>query len=287
MSFLHWLFKRVRERALKASFKENQEYGKRLGRLFYYLPIFFERKRIALENISLAFAGALKDKRREILKGLFEHLGMSLLEVISLEKLDASDFHQIFLSPEGLEKLKEGGIVVSAHFGNWELSLAALSYAGFPVNVIVRPPSDPFFAEYIDKIRRRFGTKVIPKGASLKEALRCLERRELLIVVVDQDEGKEGIFLPFMGRMASTPRGAFLLSLKYGVPLIPLFSWREDDGHHKVKVFPPLYPQGKSELDLARIVNFLIEEMVWTYPSQWLWIHRRWKTKPPERGKPS
>lgn len=281
MSFIHWLFNRVRERALNSSFEENQERGKKLGRLFYYLPLFLRRKKIALDNISSAFGGILKDRRYEILRGLFEHLGMSLLEVISLERMDASELQGIYLS-EGLEHTKGGGIVVSAHFGNWELTLAYLSSLGLPLNVIVRPPSDPFFAEYIERIRKKFGAKLIPKDGALRECVRCLERRELLVILVDQDEGPQGLFVPFMGRLASTPRGAFTLSLRLGVPLIPLFTYREASLYHIVEFRPPIYPGSKSERELALTVSSMIEEEILKRPSQWLWIHRRWKTKPLE-----
>ncbi len=279
MSLLHCLFKRVRKKALKSSFRENQEYGRKLGRFFYYLPVFRERKKIALDNISLAFNGALRGRESEILKGLFEHLGMSLLEVISVEKMKAQDIESVFI-PEGLENAKEGGIIVSAHFGNWELTLVYLSAVGLPINVIVRPPSDPFFAEYIEKIRGKFGARLIPKGVALRESIKCLKRGELLAILVDQDEGPEGIFVPFMGRLASTPRGAFTLSLKYDVPLIPLFTWREDSGIHRVELKEPIYPTG-DERELALRITSMIERKILDIPSQWLWLHRRWKTPPP------
>lgn len=281
MGLVHWLFRRVRERALRQDFHDNQEYGRNLGRLLYYLPVFLKRKRIALDNISKAFGGVLRDQRHRILKGLFEHLGMSVLEVMSLERMRSEDLKPIFIA-EGFDNLKGGGVIVSAHFGNWELALAHVSSSlDIPVNVIVRPPSDPFFAEYIDRIRRAFGARVIPKSVALREGVRCLKRGELLVVLADQDEGREGIFVPFMGRPASTPKGAFTLSLRYGVPLIPMFSWRDDLGYHRIKVFPLIYPQG-DEHELAKTVNLLIEDMVFKYPSQWLWIHRRWKTRPSE-----
>lgn len=280
MGFLHWIFNRIRERALKSSFEENQEYGRRLGRAFYYLPLFLKKKRIALENISLAFGGLLRDRRHEILKGLFEHLGMSILEVISLEKMEVEELQSLYIS-EGLEYAKNGGIIVSAHFGNWELTLAYLSSLGLPINVIVRPPNDPFFAEYIEGIRRKYGAKLIPKDRMLRQCVRCLEKGELLVILVDQDEGSQGIFLPFMGRLASTPRGAFTLALRLNVPLIPLFIYREASVYHTVKLSPPIYPHGKSEYELGLMINSMIEREILKRPSQWLWIHRRWKTKPP------
>lgn len=279
MSLLHWLFKRVRKKALRSSFRENQEYGRKLGRLFYRLPIFRERKKIALENISLAFNGALRGREDEILKGLFEHLGMSLLEIISVERMSASDIEKVFI-PEGLENAQGGGIIVSAHLGNWELTLVYLSAIRLPINVIVRPPSDPFFAEYIENIRGKFGARLIPKGVALRESIKCLRRGDLLTILVDQDEGPEGIFVPFMGRLASTPRGAFTLSLKYGVPLIPLFTWREKDGFHKVELKEPIYPE-RTERELVLRITSMIERKILEVPSQWLWLHRRWKTPPP------
>ncbi|MCS7232784.1 MAG: lysophospholipid acyltransferase family protein [Synergistetes bacterium] len=281
MSFLHWLFNRVRERALRSTFEENQRYGQRLGRLFYYLPLFLRRKKIALENISLAFGGILRDRRFEILKGLFEHLGMSVLEVMSLERMKAEELQTLYIL-EGLEHVKGGGIMVSAHFGNWELTLAYLSSLGLPINVIVRPPSDPFFAEYIGKIRKNFGAKLIPKDGMLRQCVRCLEKGEILVILVDQDEGPQGIFVPFMGRLSSTPRGAFTLSLRLNVPLIPFFTYREASLYHVAKFYPPIYPVGKNELELALTISSMIEEEILKRPSQWLWIHRRWKSKPRE-----
>jgi KDO2-lipid IV(A) lauroyltransferase len=169
--------------------------------------------------------------------------------------------------------------------GNWELLSVTAGMAGYPVNVLYRPldfiPLDEFFIRF----RTRFGARVIPSRRAMRDVLKCLGRGEVAAMLMDQNvDWREGVFVEFFGRRACTNKGLAPLALKTGAPVVPVFMIRERDGF-TVEYLPEirLIKTGDKTRDVeenTRQYNKVIEAYIRQYPEQWLWLHQRWKTRP-------
>jgi KDO2-lipid IV(A) lauroyltransferase len=264
--------------------------GGALGVLAYWLVS--GRRRVALDNLALAFGPALGPAdRRAIARAAFRHLGVTVVECCRL-----------FFGPpgallrrvrlDGVEHLKaalaeeRGALLLGAHFGNWELLGAAHVLTGLPpVNVVVRPLDNPFLDALVTRGRERAQLRLIPKRAAIKGVSAALARGECVGIMLDQNAGRHGVVVPFFGRPASTARSLAVLALKSGAPVVPAFIHRLPDGDHQVTLEPPIPPvrTGQSdrdvELSTARFTE-AIERQVRAHPEQWFWVHRRWKAPP-------
>jgi KDO2-lipid IV(A) lauroyltransferase len=259
------------------------------GRLLYRLDR--KHRTIAIDNLTHAFGGEktpseISTIAREVLSNLF----LILFEIGWLKRLDPRDVRrQIKISGwhyfrKTLRRGK-GALVLLAHAGNWELLSAVSPLVGVPVNVLYRPldfkPLDLFFKT----IRSRFGTQLLSTRRSAREVLRALGRGEVVGVLMDQNvDWYEGVFADFFGRRAATNKGFALLALKTGAPVIPLFMIREKNGF-RVEIWPevPLIKTGDRTTDVDRNTqqyNDVIERFVRRHPTQWFWVHQRWKTRP-------
>jgi KDO2-lipid IV(A) lauroyltransferase len=264
--------------------------GALLGELAYWvLP---GRRRVALSNLALAFGAALPPPaRRAIARASFRHLGMTAVECCRL-----------FFGPpgamlqrvrlEGVEHVKgalaegRGALYLAAHFGNWELLAAAHALTGLPgLHVVVRPLDNPFLDALVAAGRERAQLRLIPKRKAVREVRAALARGECVGILLDQNAGRQGVFVPFFGRPASTSRSLAVLALKTGAPVVPAFIHRLPDGDHHVALEPvlPLVRTGQLDRDVesntARFTE-VIERHVRAHPEQWFWVHRRWKTQP-------
>ncbi len=263
--------------------------GVLLADLFF---LFLHReKAIAIENLSMAFGREKsRDEILRICRHCFENLGKGLMEVFQMPRLNSGNFGRL-ITLEGRQNIDNalqmgrGGIILTAHLGNWELLAAGLALAGYKSNYIVRPVRSPRLDALLDRTRKGVGGKPIPRGASVKTALQCLRRNELLGILSDVDTKVDGVFVDFFGRPAFTPRGPVSIALRTGAALLPTFVIRQEDDTHKIVAEKALELKisGDQEEDIrintARFTK-IIESYVRKYPEQWLWIHERWKTQP-------
>jgi KDO2-lipid IV(A) lauroyltransferase len=265
--------------------------GAALGELGYWLLP--GRRRIALGNLALALGATLPEPaRRKVARETFRHLGVTVMECCRL-----------FLGPpgamlgrvrlEGAEHIKRalaegrGALYLTAHFGNWELLAAAHGLTGLPpLNVVVRPLDNPFLDALVAGGRLRAQLRLIPKRAAVKGVRTALARGECVGILLDQDAGRHGVFVPFFHQPASTSRSLAVLALKTGAPVVPAFIHRLPDGDHVVTLEPTvdLLRTGQLDRDVeentARFTQ-VIERQVRARPAQWFWVHRRWKSHPP------
>jgi KDO2-lipid IV(A) lauroyltransferase len=264
--------------------------GAAVGTLaFWALP---GRRRIALDNLALAFGSALPPaERRAIARATFQHLGVTVFECCRL-----------FLGPpgamlgrvrlDGVEHVKaalaegRGALLLGAHFGNFELLAAAHALTGLPpVNIVVRPLDNPYLDALVARGRTRAQISLIAKRAAFKDMTAALTRGECVGILLDQNDGHHGVFVPFFGRPASTSRSLAVLALKTGAPVVPAFIHRRPGGEHQVTLGPaiPVVRTGQVdrdvELNTARFTE-AIEHRVRAHPEQWFWVHRRWKSQP-------
>jgi len=184
--------------------------------------------------------------------------------------------------PLPMEKLpKGGGILLTAHLGNWELMGAVFSvFGGNKLSVIAKPLKNPFVNRLINRIRNRWKIEVISTKNPV-EAIRLLKRtdRYLGILLDQRCAPSEGYAVKFFGKRAYTHKGPAFMSLKTGKPVIPAFCY-EENGKYKIEVFEPIYPESKDPEELTAMYSEAIERAIRKRPEQWMWFHNRWKNSP-------
>lgn len=277
------------------SWKWGVRLGGVIGVLLYYL---LRRERAkSLEGLRIAF-GADKPERElhHILKKSFQNLGKGLIEIINFGNLKPEQIESL-ITIEGEEYLEEAGnegdgtILITGHLGNWELMAAALSLRGYPLHVIAAPLYDPRIDEWIVRLRSRFQVETISRGSpsSSKKILGVLRKKEILGLLIDQDTKVNGVFVNFFNKKAYTPAGAAELALRSGAATMMCFITRLPNDRHRITIEKPMrLVQGSDhakdvEINTARFTS-RIEEHIKQYPDQWVWMHRRWKTKPEKNG---
>jgi Kdo2-lipid IVA lauroyltransferase/acyltransferase len=263
--------------------------GRRLGDIAYVA--LGRRRRIALGNLERAFP-ALDDRgRRRVARGAAQHLGMMTMELarVLTRPLEAT---LAGIRLEGAEHLRAAmessgrALLLTAHLGNWELLTAAHRLTGYPLSVVVRPLDAPWLDELAARLRQRTGVELIEKRGALRPVLEALRRGRMIGILMDQNAARrEGVFVNFFGRPASTSRSLALLAVRTQTPVLPVFVRREPDGSHVVVIHPPLpVPATNSPeeavVELTSRCTTAIERAVREAPEQWLWSHDRWRTQP-------
>jgi KDO2-lipid IV(A) lauroyltransferase len=234
-------------------------------------------------------------EQRRLARRSFQHLGMVAAEVCRALH-DPIESTLARVNMEGLAHVKEvmetygRALLVSAHLGNWELLTLASRLTGFPVSIVVRPLDASALDGVLRRVRATAGAQIIDKRDAVRPVLQALRRGSLVGILLDQNASRrEGVFVPFFGRLASTSRSAATLALRTGTPILPLFIRREPDGRHRITVEPPIAPTpGPTTEDgivaLTRRCTQVIEDAIRQAPEQWLWMHARWRTRPPDEA---
>ncbi|HEY1334099.1 MAG TPA: lysophospholipid acyltransferase family protein [Myxococcaceae bacterium] len=262
--------------------------GRRIGDvLWWILP---RRRRVALRNIERSLGRELTPAEvRRLGRRSFQHLGMNLVEACRYF-LRPTEVMLSRVHVEGVEHLRRaaadgrGILVLTAHYGNWELLAAAHGLTGLPLSFVVRPLDDPILDDLADRFRQRTGAERIVKHRAVREVMQALRRGRMVGILLDQNATRgEGVFVPFFGVPASTSKGLALLALRTGAPVVPIFLRREPDGRHCMDVRPPLpAPAGGDVQAYTAAFNAAIEAAIRRAPEQWLWMHARWRTQPRE-----
>ncbi len=258
------------------------------------VPFLAQERRREDVHLKIAFPEMEIDCRRNLRKRSELHFGNVLGEIAWLMHADTRDVAALcdITGEDHLHRALEAGkgaVLITAHTGNWELLNARLGISGIPMSIAVRNVYDPRIDAIASDLRSRFGAQVIHRddkaGRRLFAALKSNRVNGLLI---DQDiRDIAGAFVPFFGKNAWTPTGAAALALRTGCPMIPAFDHRRPDGRHLVEVHPPLPvpPEGSTEdriHQLTGAATAAIETHIRAHPEQWVWMHRRWRTRPEE-----
>jgi KDO2-lipid IV(A) lauroyltransferase len=263
--------------------------GRGLGRIWAAL----DRRHlgIAAENLRLAFPEWHEARVRATARGVYAHFAAVLLEILWMEGRPVAELLAL-TEIEGLEHLKAalalGRGVVSpiAHLGNWELQGVATPPLIGPSAVIARPLDNPALDRRLVSFRTSTGNVVIYKRKALAHILTTLREGRLVAIMLDQNvQAKDGIFVRFFGRAASTTTVAAALALKTGCPIVPARCVRRPDGRYRMAYGPVVEWRGSGRRDedivgLTQHITSIIEGWVRETPEQWLWLHRRWKTQP-------
>jgi Kdo2-lipid IVA lauroyltransferase/acyltransferase len=255
------------------------------------------RQRAAgLRNLQMALPDLTDQQRVEILRGCFRNLGRLLVEFSHFPELNEANISQL-VTQDGLENYHEalrrgrGVIFMTAHFGSWELSSFAHSLFGYPMKFVVRPIDNSKVDALITHYRTLGGNVPIQRRSAGRDILKALRENEAVGILFDQNTtSDEGIFVDFFGIPAATTPAIATFALRTGAAVLPGFLiWEEQVGKHRLRFDPPvtLIETGNLEQDVAentKLFNRILEGYVRKYPDQWLWIHRRWKTRPLGEG---
>ena len=257
------------------------------------------QRKIAEESLRIAF-GREKNKKEidRIIKDCFVNVGKGMIELIYFMSHPKMIKEKVLF--EGKEHLDEafrygkGVIAVSAHFGNFPLMLLRFAQEGYKTSAIIRPASDQQIEEYFVKLRTRLGLYTIysqPRKQCVDASLRALRNNEFLFIPLDQNFGSSGgVFVDFFGQKAATATGPVVFAMRTKAPILPVFTVRQPDDTHKIIIEEPLLLEEKGtdeETILANTarITAIIERYIRWFPHEWGWMHRRWKTRPPEGEK--
>lgn len=250
-------------------------------------------RRVGLQNLALAFPEMQPAEREYILRLEYRNLGWLLAEFCKMGGY-TPEYAGRFIRYDGLDNYLSardrgnGVLVLTGHLGAWELSSFYHSLAGYPMGMVIRRLDNPLVDRMVNAIRCRHGNRVLHKDDFARALLGAMRGGETVGILMDTNmTPPQGVFVPFFGIPACTAAGLARVALKTGAAVVPGFLlWEEAECRYVLRFYPEvaLVSTGDSEADTientARLTAAL-EAVIRQYPSQWLWMHRRWKTRPP------
>lgn len=257
--------------------------GRRLGDLLYL--VLGERRRIAYRNLELAMPELSAEARRRTARESFRTLGAASCDLIASRRLDPVAFCRR-LTLEHWHRLADaeergrGLIVISAHFGFWEVAALSIGLYRGTFHIVGRPLDNPHLQRHLAAWRTRFGNQLIPKRGAARGAVRVLRERGRVGIVVDQRvQPGDGIRVPFFGHPATASPLAIQMSRRFEAPIAPIFCYPEPGGRYRVVVREPIEPP-TDEAEIPAATEHclaVIEQEIRRAPGLWLWMHERWK----------
>ena len=264
--------------------------GAGFGRLAFLVAGGERRK--ALKSLTRAFPDKSDAERHALARASFRHLGMAAFEVGATTSLDARLEDLVRWAPEDRAVLEaalargKGVVFVSGHVGNWELLARRIARAGYPSQSIAKETTDPRLTALVERFRAQGGVRSIWRGqeGAARAMLRALKGGEILGLLIDQDTRVQSVFVPFFGELAATPRAAADLALRTGAAVVVGFCQREEDGYRlgcEEVAWSAGTDREADALGLTAALSERIEAAIRRAPEQWVWMHQRWKTRPP------
>ncbi len=265
--------------------------GRALGELSYFLSS-TKRKSVAYADIKAVLGPRFSEgQRRQMIKRHYGYLGELFADLLCFPNMTRETMRRtirVHHESRYLNTLAEnkGVIVITGHFGNWELlQLVSNVYYDRPVHLIAAAQKHNLMNDFLNSLRSCHGSSVITRGRGMgiRAIFRVLKQNKVTGILGDQDAGKKGgIIVPFLGRKTTIPTGAFELALRTGAPIFPCFLVRTDGPKHELFMAEPIWcrPAQDSQLEIKQaLLKFvkLLEDMILTFPEQWLWGVKRWK----------
>ncbi|MBI3664787.1 MAG: lysophospholipid acyltransferase family protein [Acidobacteria bacterium] len=249
--------------------------------------------RVARRNLAMAMPELSEAQREAIVKGVYRSLGRSLLAFARFPRLSRTNIEQ-WIRYEGFEHFKKawecgrGILFLTAHVGNWELSALAHGLYGYPLHIVVRSLDNPYLDRLVACYRTFSGNRIIEKTETPRRILEALRANHAVGMLIDQNASPEnGAFVDFFGVQACASTGLVKIALRTGAVVLPGFAlWEQKERRYVLRFWPPIEMKqtGDPEADVTintQRTHKVLEEIIRQYPDQWLWIHRRWKTRPP------
>jgi len=250
-------------------------------------------RRVGMRNLQLAFPEMRTGERRKIVRGVFTSLGRQFAEVCLFPRYTAKNVSDVVIY-DGFENFDrasqrgKGVLFLTGHLGGWELSAFAHSLYGHPLYFVMRPLDNPYLDALVRRYRTMHGNTPILKDDPARELLRAMKRGSTVGILMDTNmTPPEGVFVDFFGIPACTASGLARIALRTDSAVVPGFTlWDPVLRKYRLRFDPALKLQrtGNNEEDIlanTQLFTKVIEDFVRRYPDQWLWVHRRWKTRPP------
>ena len=267
-------------------------FGTGLGWLLEHIIRF--RRRTVIAQIDSAFPELDVITRRRLRRDFYRHIGLLGVEFMRQPRLSAAAVlaKTVMHGREHLESALaqgKGVLVLAGHLGNWEISLAGGVRHKLNMQVIFKEVNGVAGQYFIDRLRKTHGVQGIPRRDSIFQILRLLKKNTVIGFVLDQNmTADEGIFVDFFGRPACTMPGLAVLAQRLGCPVLPCAFYRDADRRRHHIVIGPAIPWEESGADAAAVIRHntqryttVLETLIRQHPEQWLWNHRRWRTRPP------
>jgi len=260
-----------------------------IGLLIYQLDR--QGRKRTVNHLSMAFGHERSAAEiRTLARQVYRHFATALADAMRLPVILRQGINRL-ITAQGLHHLDQamaqgqGVLLITGHFGNWELLGAWLAQNGYPLRVVGTPLGNPGLDRIVVETRNQAGYTNIARGAGTREIIRALRQGCAIGMLIDQDTRVHGTFVQFFGRPAHTPTGPVLLAKKFGIPIIPIFMHVNDDLSYRIECEPPLDLEytGDDERDLVantQKCSDAYERVIRRYPAQWVWMHKRWKTQP-------
>ena len=264
------------------------------------LAIYFLHSRlrvVGMCNLEIAFPQKSRKEKKKILRGLYRSLGRQLAEFCLLPRYSLQNVSKVAIY-DGFENFAEaqargkGVVFLTGHFGGWEIGSFVHSLQGHPLNIVIRPLDNPYLNAMVDRYRTLHGNQTFPKQDFARGLLSSLRRAETVGILMDTNmTHPQGAFVNFFGVPACTATGLARVALHADAAVVPALTiWDKELGKYRIRFDPAikLARTGNAEGDAlvnTAAFNKVIEGYATRYPEQWLWVHRRWKTRPP--GEPS
>jgi KDO2-lipid IV(A) lauroyltransferase len=251
---------------------------------------------VARENLEKAFPGQYSSAEiDELVRGVYRHFSRVVIEIVFIpRKLNFANWRQSIAlhgGPRVVDALLSGRplLIVTGHFGNWEMGGYALGLFGFATHAIARPLDNPYLDDFMRRFRERTGQKILAKHGDFQHMQAVLENGGVLATLADQDAGPRGVFVDYFGRPASTHKAVALMAIEYNVPMVVVGTPFYDGKYHLLPmnlIDPADYGKTPDAIKaLTQQFTSDLESIVRRYPEQYLWLHRRWKHQPAEKKK--
>ncbi len=270
--------------------ESNLRLAKALGAFVWFISR--KHRDRALENLRHSYPEKTEEWRyvtgRESMRQFF----MLFFELLFTPRLVKVNTHARYVEFHNSGKCVElmlrrkGLIVITGHFGNWEIVGYTVASLGLAVNAVARPLDNPYANDWLVGVRERHGLKLIDKSGATSAVTSVLEQGGTVTFIVDQNAGSKGIFVDFFGRKASTFKSIGLVAMQYEVPVVITYGLRLDDRFHfRIGVEDIIYPEDWQKQDdplryITQRYTSALESFIRRAPEQYLWVHRRWKTRP-------
>lgn len=254
------------------------------------------RKAHALTNIRRAFPSLRHAEAVRMLRRVYRNMAQELVDSLKFLCIAGRPGCEQYLETVGFDRLRQvrgdtGFIFVTGHFGPWEVLGAALPALGYPVWSLARELRNPFLGRYVRRMREATDQHLLPKHGAMRQTIRLLRQGSNVGFLIDQDARKDGIFVDFFGRPASTTPGPAKLAIRTGAPVAFLYA-RPIPGQTRFRIVlhDVVFPRqgGNVQAETRRMTQRLtadLEEIVRRAPEEWLWTHKRWKTYPGKYGR--
>jgi len=252
----------------------------------------FRLRKVGMRNLAMVFPKKSEAERARILRGVFTSLGRQLAELCQFPRYTLENIDEVVVY-DGLENYerayarKKGVLFLTAHFGGWELSAFAHSLHGHWLHVVMRPMDNPYLDRLLQRHRTMYGNKTVAKDDFVRGLLAAMKAGETVGILMDTNmTPPQGIFVNFFGIPACTASGLARIALRTDAAVVPGFTiWDEALQKYRLRFDPTLelVRTGNLEADITantQMFTKVIEDYVRKYPEQWLWVHRRWKTRP-------